>query len=65
MRIVIDMQGAQTESKFRGIGRYTTSLVNALIKNKEFPKSHSISKRSVAWIESDINEWVSSKIKSL
>ena len=34
MRIVIDMQGAQTESKFRGIGRYTTSLVNALIKNK-------------------------------
>lgn len=26
MRIIIDMQGAQTESRFRGIGRYTMSL---------------------------------------
>lgn len=34
MRIVIDMQGAQTESRFRGIGRYTMSLTKALIKNK-------------------------------
>jgi len=35
MRIVIDMQGAQTGSKHRGIGRYTLSLVEALIKNKK------------------------------
>lgn len=34
MRIVIDMQGAQTESRFRGIGRYTHSLVKALIHNR-------------------------------
>jgi glycosyltransferase involved in cell wall biosynthesis len=34
MRIVIDMQGAQTESRFRGIGRYTSSLVKAIIKNR-------------------------------
>ena len=33
MRIVIDMQGAQTESRFRGIGRYTGSFVEALIRN--------------------------------
>ena len=32
MRIVIDMQGAQTESRFRGIGRYTMALILALTK---------------------------------
>ena len=31
MRIVIDMQGAQTESRFRGIGRYSTSLAQAIV----------------------------------
>lgn len=34
MRIVIDMQGAQTESRYRGIGRYTLSLTQAIIKNR-------------------------------
>ena len=34
MRIVIDMQGAQTESRFRGIGRYTISLTKAMIQNR-------------------------------
>lgn len=33
MRIVIDLQGAQTESRYRGIGRYVTSLTKALIRN--------------------------------
>ena len=28
------MQGAQTESRFRGIGRYTMSLTRAIIRNK-------------------------------
>jgi glycosyltransferase involved in cell wall biosynthesis len=32
MRIVIDMQGAQTESRFRGIGRYTLSLAKAMVR---------------------------------
>ena len=32
MRLVIDMQGAQTASRFRGIGRYTLSLVRQLIQ---------------------------------
>lgn len=35
MRIVIDMQGAQTESRFRGIGRYTMSFVQAVVKNRD------------------------------
>lgn len=35
MRIVIDMQGAQTESRFRGIGRYTMSFIQAVARNKE------------------------------
>lgn len=33
MRIVIDMQGAQTESRFRGIGRYTLSFAQAVVRN--------------------------------
>jgi glycosyltransferase involved in cell wall biosynthesis len=31
-RIVIDLQGLQTESRFRGIGRYTESLALALVR---------------------------------
>lgn len=34
MRIVIDMQGAQTESRYRGIGRYTLSLTQAIVRNR-------------------------------
>lgn len=33
MRVVIDMQGMQTGSRYRGIGRYTQSLVHAIIRN--------------------------------
>jgi len=34
MRIVIDMQGAQTESRFRGIGRYTLAFAQAVARNR-------------------------------
>ncbi|MDP1998941.1 MAG: glycosyltransferase family 1 protein, partial [Rhodoferax sp.] len=34
MRIVIDMQGAQTESRYRGIGRYTLSFTQAVVRNR-------------------------------
>lgn len=34
MRIVIDMQGAQTESRFRGMGRYSLSFAQAIIRNR-------------------------------
>src|SRR5207247_11292771 len=34
MRIVLDLQGAQTESRFRGIGRYTISLAEAIYRNR-------------------------------
>jgi len=33
MRIIIDLQGAQTESRYRGIGRYSLSLAKAIISN--------------------------------
>lgn len=33
MRIVIDLQGAQSESRFRGIGRYSLSLAQAMARN--------------------------------
>lgn len=34
MRIVIDMQGAQTESRFRGIGRYSLEFTKAIVRNR-------------------------------
>lgn len=34
MRIVIDMQGAQTKSRFRGIGRYVLAFAQAVCRNK-------------------------------
>lgn len=34
MRIVIDMQGAQTESRFRGIGRYSLALAQGIVRNR-------------------------------
>ena len=33
MRIVIDLQGAQNESRFRGIGRYTLALTKGILRN--------------------------------
>lgn len=33
MRIVIDLQGAQSSSRFRGIGRYSLSLAKAIAQN--------------------------------
>jgi glycosyltransferase involved in cell wall biosynthesis len=33
MRIVIDLQGAQNESRFRGIGRYSLALTQAMARN--------------------------------
>lgn len=34
MRIVIDMQGAQTASRYRGIGRYTMAFAQAVVRNR-------------------------------
>ncbi|MGE6527576.1 glycosyltransferase family 4 protein [Pseudomonas sp. NPDC077382] len=34
MRIVVDLQGAQTESRYRGIGRYSLSLALSIARNK-------------------------------
>jgi len=34
MRIVIDMQSTQTESRFRGIGRYTLSFAQAIVRHR-------------------------------
>ncbi|MFT0173290.1 glycosyltransferase [Paraburkholderia mimosarum] len=34
MRIVIDMQGAQSASRFRGIGRYSLGLVQHVVRNR-------------------------------
>jgi glycosyltransferase involved in cell wall biosynthesis/ADP-heptose:LPS heptosyltransferase len=34
MKLVIDLQGAQTESAFRGIGRYSIELARALVRGQ-------------------------------
>lgn len=34
MKILIDLQGCQTESRHRGIGRYSLSLAKAIVMNK-------------------------------
>ncbi len=34
MKIVIDLQGAQSESRHRGIGRYSISLTKAILRHK-------------------------------
>lgn len=34
MRVVIDLQGAQTGSRFRGIGRYAMSFTKAVLRNR-------------------------------
>ncbi|WGK55939.1 glycosyltransferase [Pantoea sp. SS70] len=35
MKIVIDLQGAQTESRYRGIGRYSLSITKAILRNNK------------------------------
>lgn len=39
MRVLIDLQGAQTSSRFRGIGRYSLELTKGLLRN---PHGHEI-----------------------
>lgn len=34
MRIVIDLQGVQSESRYRGIGRYSLSISKAIVRNR-------------------------------
>lgn len=36
MNILIDLQGSQTESKFRGIGRYSLSITKGLLRNNKY-----------------------------
>ena len=39
MKIVVDLQGAQTESRYRGIGRYSLALAQAMAQR---PRGHDI-----------------------
>ncbi|EAX5650511.1 AlpA family transcriptional regulator [Salmonella enterica] len=40
------------------------STIYLKIKNNEFPNQVSIGSRSVAWVEKEINEWISNSIQS-
>jgi len=39
------------------------STIYAFIKANKFPKQINLGERAVAWLESDISEWMDSKIK--
>ena len=41
-----------------------TSSIYALMKNGDFPQSLQISIRRVAWIESEVDQWISDRIAS-
>ena len=40
------------------------SSIYAMMKQGEFPKAITLSKRRVAWIESDVDQWISERIAS-
>lgn len=40
------------------------SSIYALMVQGEFPKAISISERRVAWIESEVNQWIAERIAS-
>ena len=40
------------------------SSIYALMKQGQFPKAIILSERRVAWLESDIDEWISERIKN-
>jgi len=39
------------------------STIYLKVKNKQFPSQVQISSRSVAWIESEVHEWINEHIK--
>ena len=53
MKILIDLQGAQTSSRFRGIGRYSLDFVKALLIN---PREHDISLLLNGMLEDSIED---------
>jgi len=40
------------------------SSIYAMMKQGKFPKAISISERRVAWVESDVDQWISERIAS-
>ena len=41
---------------------YSRSTIYLLIARGEFPKPHSLGARAVAWLESDIDDWMAERI---
>jgi len=41
------------------------SSIYALMKADKFPKCLKLSERRVAWIESDVDDWISSRIATM
>ena len=65
MRIILDLQGAQTESRYRGIGRYTLSLAKAIIRNRGahevFIVLNGLFQDSIPFIRSEFENLLSSE----
>ena len=41
---------------------YSRSQIHLLIKQGSFPAPHKLGERASAWLESSINEWISSRV---
>lgn len=49
----------KTVKEYTGLSR---SSIYAMIKSCEFPASISLGSRSVGWLESDIQQWIDTRI---
>ncbi len=43
---------------------FSTSTLKRLIDSEEFPRPVRISSRSVAWVESEVSDWILERINS-
>ncbi len=41
---------------------YSRSTIYLLISRGEFPRPHSLGARAVAWLESEIDDWIASRV---
>lgn len=64
MRIVIDVQGMQTPSRFHGIGRYVRGLTEGIITNKEEHEIFLLINGSLDDTAKEVEEYFSSLVDS-
>jgi len=41
---------------------YSRSTIYSKIERGEFPRPHNLGARAVAWLESDVDEWIAARV---